>query len=379
MQKVTIWDMDFFHAKNRGNITNPDVMKISSYHKQLGDQVNFVVKEDDLDRPYDLMYIIKESNKIANPPTHYYLDKRVRWWGKSVRFKVNWKMSDAMLGCRPDYLIYPQHERKTYEEYLRLFNDNGKPLPIMQDWTTKVRKKRIVVTDPYMWCASKKDILDALEKLQTMQKVTFSEPIWVQKVALDKDIKEAFLKLNLAPGVKLQWSRTTWHDFKPLMDFFKEFKTVYSCKVKLGHVLFDYRNFKAPSHWQSKEQAFKDFAVIREAVKIAKELRVPLTIHMPESRFETPYFMLFETIAHWSQHFFMLSWLEYITSVYGFAKPGEWDIYWMNPRKWNEVFRDLLVQTWRHKEFLTHRGGNDYVSENDIPWTIWEREFKFNI
>jgi hypothetical protein len=54
-------------------------MKISSYHKQLGDQVNFVVKEDDLDRPYDLMYIIKESNKIANPPTHYYLDKRVRW------------------------------------------------------------------------------------------------------------------------------------------------------------------------------------------------------------------------------------------------------------------------------------------------------------
>ena len=71
--------MDFFHAKNRGKITNPDVMKISSYHKQLGDEVNFVTKEDDLNRPYDLMYIIKESSKIENPPTHYFLDKRVKW------------------------------------------------------------------------------------------------------------------------------------------------------------------------------------------------------------------------------------------------------------------------------------------------------------
>ena len=55
-----------------------------------------------------------------------------------------------MLGCRPDYLIYPQHDKKVYEEYVRLFNDNGKPLPIMQDWTTMVRHKRIVVTDRYM-------------------------------------------------------------------------------------------------------------------------------------------------------------------------------------------------------------------------------------
>lgn len=37
-----------------------------------------------------------------------------------------------------------------------------------------------------------------------MKKVTFSEPIWVQKIAMDKDIKEEFFKLNLAPGVKLQ-------------------------------------------------------------------------------------------------------------------------------------------------------------------------------
>ena len=379
MQKVTIWDMDFFHAKNRGKITNPDVMKISSYHKQLGDEVNFVTKEDDLNRPYDLMYIIKESSKIENPPTHYFLDKRVKWWGQSVRFRVNWKMSDAMLGCRPDYLIYPQHDKKVYEEYVRLFNDNGKPLPIMQDWTTMVCRKRIVVTDRYMWCASKKDIIDALKKLQEMKKVTFSEPIWVQKIAMDKDIKEEFFKLNLAPGVKLQWSRVTWNRFKTLMEFFWEFKKVYSHKVQLGQMLFDYRELIAPTHWESKDQAFRDFEVIREAVKIAKDLRIPLRIHMPEDRFETPYYVLFEALAHWSQHFFALSWLEYITTVYGFVQPGALESYWIHPRKWSDMFRDLLVQTWKYKDFIRHRMGDDYVFENEVPWTIWEEELKFNI
>ena len=43
-------------------------------------------------------------------------------------------MSDAMLGCRPDYLLYPERETKLERaEFLRLFNNDGKPLRIMQD------------------------------------------------------------------------------------------------------------------------------------------------------------------------------------------------------------------------------------------------------
>ena len=64
-------------------------MKISSYHKQLGDQINFVLKEDDIYRPYDLYYIIKEKEKTPNPSSNFYLDKRVRWWGKAVKMRIN--------------------------------------------------------------------------------------------------------------------------------------------------------------------------------------------------------------------------------------------------------------------------------------------------
>ena len=53
-------------------------MKISSYHKQLGDQVNFVIKQDDIYRPYDLYYIIKENSKTPNPPFDFFTNSKVR-------------------------------------------------------------------------------------------------------------------------------------------------------------------------------------------------------------------------------------------------------------------------------------------------------------
>lgn len=64
-------------------------MKISSYHKQLGDKVNFVVKEDDIRRPYDLYYIIKEKQETPNAPLDFYLNTKVRWWGKAFKRKIN--------------------------------------------------------------------------------------------------------------------------------------------------------------------------------------------------------------------------------------------------------------------------------------------------
>ena len=49
-------------------MVNPDVQKISSYHKQKGDNVNFVLQQYDINRPYDIYYIIKENKKTPNPP-----------------------------------------------------------------------------------------------------------------------------------------------------------------------------------------------------------------------------------------------------------------------------------------------------------------------
>lgn len=57
---------------------NPDAMKISSYHKQRGDIVNFVLKKDDIYRPYDLYYVIKEKQKTPLPPVDFFVNHHVR-------------------------------------------------------------------------------------------------------------------------------------------------------------------------------------------------------------------------------------------------------------------------------------------------------------
>lgn len=54
-------------------------MKIASYHKQMGDQVNFVTKQDDIYRPYEVYYIIKEQAKTPLPPVDFFMNHRVKW------------------------------------------------------------------------------------------------------------------------------------------------------------------------------------------------------------------------------------------------------------------------------------------------------------
>ena len=71
--------MDYYYSKKKVNCFNADVMRISSYHKQLGDQVNFVTSQYDIYRPYDLYYIIRENDKTPGPPSEFFLNPKVKW------------------------------------------------------------------------------------------------------------------------------------------------------------------------------------------------------------------------------------------------------------------------------------------------------------
>lgn len=175
---VIIWDLDYYYAKNKVNCFNPDVMKISSYHKQLGDKVSLVTTEFDIKRAFDLFYIIKNNEKLPHPPKEFFLNPKVRWWGKAYEFKVRWKMTDAMLGCRPDYLIYPEHNTAVERsEQVRLFNNKAELLPLTQDWSNTYKNKFTIVTDTCMWYSDSKSIIVALKMLQEVKKVSFFEPI----------------------------------------------------------------------------------------------------------------------------------------------------------------------------------------------------------
>lgn len=54
----------------------------------------------------------------------------------------------------------------------------------------------------------------------------------------------------------------TTTDVQSSLNFLEEFHVAHP-RLGLGIITFDYRN-KTIDHWQSKEQAFKDFAIVRQ-------------------------------------------------------------------------------------------------------------------
>lgn len=110
-----------------------------------------------------------------------------------------------MLCCRPDYLLYPEKNTKLERaEHVRFLDDEGKLLPHLQDWKNTFKKKMVLVTDKNLWSekVSKKDIISILVALQEMKNVMFLEPISLQKLIHDKDIKEEFLKIKFTRGTE---------------------------------------------------------------------------------------------------------------------------------------------------------------------------------
>ena len=82
--RVGIWDLDYYY--NKKQINNVDLMKISSFHKQLGDSVNLFEDEIDTKRPYELIYVSKNNPDIPTPPAHFMKRNDLRLVGKAFRF-----------------------------------------------------------------------------------------------------------------------------------------------------------------------------------------------------------------------------------------------------------------------------------------------------
>ena len=53
-----------------------------------------------------------------------------------------------MLGCRPDYLLYPEKNTMMERaEQVRLLGVDGKMLPLKQDYVNAFKRKKVLVTD----------------------------------------------------------------------------------------------------------------------------------------------------------------------------------------------------------------------------------------
>lgn len=393
MAKITIWDMDYYYAKIRKNVFNSFAMKISSYHKQLGDEINFVRSKNDLHRPYDRYYIFKEHEDIPDL-IEFLLDTsgKIFWYGHGVpTSRCNLNLDDKILGCRPDYLLYTEKDTKFERaEQVRFTNTQGKPLEWIQTWDNTFKNKLVLVLDEHLWENNQSVILKALKTLENKKSIFFLEPIPIEKILSDKEIREQFLKLKIA-RVKnsIRWtpmdiSRTcgnkTINDTLSSLNFIKTNFHIAAdgLYIKWTNLLW-YQDHLSP---------LTIFSMIQNWCIEANKNHIHLMLERPPKEWrENPKYssdyIFFNYVILWASTSFD-PWLGWLSQLFCHSyDPYVITKFWNTPSQWPSTFRLCLMKTAEYKKFLEFSCNNTssarYVNDVMIPWAKWKEQFKYEI
>ena len=128
MRSIIIYDFDYYKDRSKVNYL---AMRIASFHKQKGDCVTLASNEADLRGAYDEMYILKDSDDKDIPDMQLMLRKNVHVYG--IPYFNNWKADPIVLGCRPDYLLYPPKITRGYTNIFQFTDNNGHILKKQQN------------------------------------------------------------------------------------------------------------------------------------------------------------------------------------------------------------------------------------------------------
>lgn len=383
---VAIWDMEWYYAQNKTNLINIDAMKISSYHKQIGDSVHLVATKFDVSRDWDLMYIIKEDWKTPAPPLSMILNNpKIKILGNGIKNKNKFKLNNIFAACRPDYLLYPnmtKYDSTAFEksEYWRFLDNEGNLLPLIQDASRLENKNFVVVADKDLWAKDNQKIIIVLDKIKEMNKnVSFLEPIWIEKIISDKVIRDKFLELKFTHKNNISWTYLKYDSLQEFCKFYKKFKELHPLvvfnpiKVKCGENLNE--------HWTNKDVALQDFYHLLEIIKETYKVNLKIEIDYPAAT-STPYFPIFQNLSEFSKETRGYCWLEFLSYKYHKQVRKNYEsVYklWISPERWNEEFRDLIRHTYEDREFCLLRKGRTSFKENKVPWDLWKSLFKYKI
>ena len=193
-------------------------MKLSSYHKQMGDKVFLMEKGVDLEGRYDTLYICRASSKYPLPPIKFWGKDNIKIFG-NCDYMNNYEIPDIVLACRPDYDLYEKFKSNKEYHYdaIQLFDSRGELLPRTQMADTIYKNKRSLVIDDGIWKSNKKDLLKALLLLKRKKNISFLFPISMKSIFSDEEVTNNFFDLNLSKGAKLIWNYDCDKDFRELM------------------------------------------------------------------------------------------------------------------------------------------------------------------
>ena len=328
--KVTLWDLDWYH--NTRSIPNINCMKVSSFHKQKGDEINFVTEVYHLGLEHDILYIFKDMEATPLPEKRFLDSIKTVLIGKGFTYYPHKKLSAVMAACRPDYLLYSTSERDPYANaHFVSFYADGQLIQKKQDYhNNKLHHRKTLVMDDYFWKAADEDIISSLEMLKEDKNVAFYEPISLKKILGNTRIRTKFLELSFSTGTIFKW-RNDWgqdrESVTQIADFFKELKARTSSD--LGFV-----PIRGLLPGEDEETGFLRCI---EAVHILKRAKVKCKVVAPkESR-------MLRLLENWTTFNPTLSLVEHILHYECAISGVLWFDILNNPTKWKTPIFDLLI------------------------------------
>lgn len=251
MLKVGLIDVDNFGKVAK--FPNIALMKISTYHKNKGDQVEWYNTLSFLD-PYDIVYMSKVFDFSSEPDVYIYAKEVVKG---GCAYDLKNKLPYDMEHCFPDYELYGIKD-KAYGfltrgcprncSFCNVTQHQGsvaiKVADLSEFWNGQ---KEIVLLDPNTFaCKDWKKITDQL--IESKAKIDFTQGVDIR--VLNED------KVNALNSMKIKMIHFAWDNY--------EFKTYEKLKRYRSKFAFSGRNMRVyvlvnfnTTHEQDLERIYK--------------------------------------------------------------------------------------------------------------------------
>ncbi len=204
MSIVFLVDTDFLIDRHHRNYL---LMRVSSYHKQLGDTVHLVRDVKELKQKHQLVYFMAD---VLSPTISAQAMMGNGVYTYHIPFMRDWVPPAAVLACRPDYNLYePTAGFWANAIAIQLSDDRGHILRLRQRADNAYEKNQpVLVTDMNLWILPTSELVEALNSLPRTKTIGFLAPVSARRIASDQSVKEAFLALKTRTKHRtLLWER----------------------------------------------------------------------------------------------------------------------------------------------------------------------------
>ena len=371
--RVTIWDMDWFHKQSF--TPNHKAQKISSFHKQKGDIINFIEETQHLTFDYDLLYIIREKKHTPFPKRQYIDKENVKLIGDEFDFYDNhYVLEEVIEMVRPDYELYHIPNSNIYSGAHMIQMLHGtKFLPIWQDpmniETSRMQKS--VIVDEQLWELSDEDLVKYFGLIKDYKYIMFKYPISLKRIVVD-NIWQLFKNLDFRSVTIFKFKNdlgSEFDDAKIIIDRLKEFKELHP------HINIDGFPVKAVlyDHWLDKTNGIKDLKRLLKITSYAKQSKIKVIVKTPRNRMITPYWFFFDMMENWTTESPYMSYVEMMLLSITKRTKTNWQEILNNPSKWSVPRVDFLLHVLtKYPEVIPYaivKWGDNCIDLNHIDFT----------